>query len=700
MPLFTSPDPRSPLPLVAGCLLALTVAPAAAGAQAGPSPPAVNLGGAEIDLKLELPDGDGGFAEPDALTYGPEYMNLANCSCGEDALFQIEFSLKPVPTQAISNLPVEIWTGNSCAQEEVDNQESLCFEEDEIADVSDLRTQVIERQIQVRHLFPPIGGGAECERIDTQKRAVYAIIDEGRDGFGEGDYEAHWEIEADSRPPPEPRNPKARGSEESVEITWDEPDSRDEDIDYFQVLCARADATAAQPDAADEFGGIEKRYLTSLDVCGRAADGACPRAPSGAAERLAGGGSDAGPDAGSGIDAGTDGDAGPPEGECVTGLPGRLDSLDPLHLCGSVQGNTNTNVRAEGLENGVDYRIVLLIVDKARNVTAIDLGVATPEPAIDFWEDYKNSGGRAKGGCSAGQAGLGGLGLALVVVAIVGFGFRSVRRRRRRTGGIAGGAAILLLALSPRVASAQPWWEGYDEPVQEQAGPAQPNWGLEIKLGPYFPDVDQEFGDGEGPFERMFGDGPLLMSQITLDRYFLYPLGQLGLSASLGFLTRSANAFKTNEDGSRSEDRSVGDKTVFRLFPASLGVVYRFTQLDDQLRIPVVPYGRVGLSYYYWWVTKPSGGTAEAPTDDCPDLMGCEGEPGRGGSLGWQATAGLAVRIERIDPDAEVSLRTELGIEHAGLIFEFTYAKVDGFGSSEKMSVGDATWFGGINFEF
>jgi hypothetical protein len=82
------------------------------------------------------------------------------------------------------------------------------------------------------------------------------------------------------------------------------------------------------------------------------------------------------------------------------------------------------------------------------------------------------------------------------------------------------------------------------------------------------------------------------------------------------------------------------------------------------------------------------------------DLQDCEGEPGRGGSLGWQATVGLAIRAERIDPDAEQSLRNELGIEHAGLIFEYTYAVVDGFGSDEKLSVGDATWFGGLNFEF
>ena len=61
------------------------------------------------------------------------------------------------------------------------------------------------------------------------------------------------------------------------------------------------------------------------------------------------------------------------------------------------------------------------------------------------------------------------------------------------------------------------------------------------------------------------------------------------------------------------------------------------------------------------------------------------------GSLGWQGAVGLAIRAERVDPDAEIALRTELGIEHAGLVLELAYAKVDGFGSNEKLAVGDLT---------
>ena len=41
-----------------------------------------------------------------------------------------------------------------------------------------------------------------------------------------------------------------------------------------------------------------------------------------------------------------------------------------------------------------------------------------------------------------------------------------------------------------------------------------------------------------------------------------------------------------------------------------------------------------------------------------------------------------------------------LDVEGTPVMVEATWAKVDGFGSDKRLSVGDATWFGGINFEF
>jgi hypothetical protein len=77
----------------------------------------------------------------------------------------------------------------------------------------------------------------------------------------------------------------------------------------------------------------------------------------------------------------------------------------------------------------------------------------------------------------------------------------------------------------------------------------------------------------------------------------------------------------------------------------------------------------------------------------------CSQNKALGGSLGVQGSIGLAVRAERVDASAAMSMR-ESGIEHAGIYAELSLAKVDGFGSDKKLSVGDRTWFAGVNFEF
>ncbi|MCP4447738.1 MAG: hypothetical protein GY811_20735, partial [Myxococcales bacterium] len=302
-----------------------------------------------------------------------------------------------------------------------------------------------------------------------------------------------------------------------------------------------------------------------------------------------------------------------------------------------------------------------------------------------------------------------------------------MRRRRRslRKGGgnesrplptvgrrvvMATAGAIALLAFSA-TASAQTYWDEYNEPL-ESDNPAS-HWNFEMKFGPYSPSVDDSSG-GMTPFSDVYGEKWKVMTIFGLDRYFAFPSGQLGITGTIGFSNRSAKAYALGPDGEPYESttgewkgelvRSKGDSTSFRLMPTSLGAVYRFTDLDEKYGIPVVPYGKFALAYYLWWFTDPSGDTSEIPTSACPDAgmpgSDCDGNLGRGGSFGYQATVGVAIRAERIDPGAELSLRTEMGIEHAGFFVEIQRADVDGFGASKKLSVGDTTWFGGINFEF
>jgi hypothetical protein len=159
------------------------------------------------------------------------------------------------------------------------------------------------------------------------------------------------------------------------------------------------------------------------------------------------------------------------------------------------------------------------------------------------------------------------------------------------------------------------------------------------------------------------------------------PGGQLGVGGTLGVLGKTGKAL--DAAGRPSED-----ETKFRLIPFAATAIYRMTMLDDEYGVPVLPYLRAGLAYYIWWITKPSGAVA--------DYMG---DKGRGATLGIQASAGLSVRAERIDPDAAASMR-DSGLFHAGFYAEFQLGWVNGFGSDKKLAVGDKTWFAGFDFEF
>jgi hypothetical protein len=154
-------------------------------------------------------------------------------------------------------------------------------------------------------------------------------------------------------------------------------------------------------------------------------------------------------------------------------------------------------------------------------------------------------------------------------------------------------------------------------------------------------------------------------------------------------LGKSGHSFMTDENTGEPTDERSEDSTSFRMFPLSLSAVYRVTQLADSTVIPLVPYGRVGLSYYIWRFTKGNGNVASVGEDEA-----------FGATLGWQASVGLAIRADRLDDEAARSLRSDLGVEHAGFFVELTYADVSGLGQSNKLHVGDLTWAAGINFEF
>jgi outer membrane protein W len=165
-------------------------------------------------------------------------------------------------------------------------------------------------------------------------------------------------------------------------------------------------------------------------------------------------------------------------------------------------------------------------------------------------------------------------------------------------------------------------------------------------------------------------------------------------------MQKRARTFTMDSDPADPNRARATDENKFRLLPTALTASYRFTLLDDEYGIPVVPYVRAGLAYYLWWISA-ADGTASVCKDGSDQQLNpmCAKDKAIGASLGVQGSIGLSIRAERIDSSTATSMR-QSGIQHAGIYGELSLASVSGFGSDSKLSVGDRTWFAGVAFEF
>jgi hypothetical protein len=366
--------------------------------------------------------------------------------------------------------------------------------------------------------------------------------------------------------------------------------------------------------------------------------------------------------------------------ECADfyGAPSGIADLDPRYLCSNLV--TGQGARISPLANGATYEFHVVAVDAQRNASnPVPLGTAVPEVTEDFYGRYVRAGGTADGGfCSMGAA-RPGWGVAAIVVCAL-----ALARRRWRA------AAALVLAVSSLATSAAGAESRYASPQ---------NFAAEIKFGPYLPDVDEQFGNGQTPYRDVFGTDSSLLTQFEFDWQFLRtPIGSLGAGLLYGFFWETAAALTA--DGTRSQ----ADETSLRAHTLGGLLVLRVDALWRYLHVPLVPYGKIGIDYYIWWITEGDGSVANCP-DDCP-IAGDGRDPqdikARGGSMGWQASPGIALLLDVLEPDAARLLDTEIGINHSYAFFELLLADVDNFGSQDNptLHLGDRTWTAGLAFEF
>ena len=226
-------------------------------------------------------------------------------------------------------------------------------------------------------------------------------------------------------------------------------------------------------------------------------------------------------------------------------------------------------------------------------------------------------------------------------------------------------------------------------PRPPHGGWARGRYVLEIKLGPYHPNVDSEPGITGHPYDDIFGSGPTIRSDFEVGiALYRGPLGWLGLSGSIGYLSDSAKALAGTAGG------TTGDSTSFSMVPMALSGVWRIDQLAERYNIPIVPYAKLGLGSSFWW-SKNGAGNDSSFTDPTSGKTG----HARGSVFGYQAELGAQILLDGLDASTARSLSADLGIQHLYAFVELLYAKLDNFGAKDRIHLGDTTWLAGIAFE-
>jgi hypothetical protein len=207
---------------------------------------------------------------------------------------------------------------------------------------------------------------------------------------------------------------------------------------------------------------------------------------------------------------------------------------------------------------------------------------------------------------------------------------------------------------------------------------------VELRVGPYLPRVDDEFG-GATPFRDLFGDDNRFLIGMEIDWQLLRipHFGSLGPGLGWGYTTMSGGQLLTDGSGDRAKQ-----DTSLTIMPFYLVGVLRVDMFARDTDVPLVPYVKAGLGYALWWVGDGED-TAEST----------DGVTGRGRSYGWQFALGGMFLLDVLDQNAAIEFDSTTGVNNSYVFLEWYNSMLDGFGGGDQMNVGANTWMLGLALE-
>lgn len=222
-------------------------------------------------------------------------------------------------------------------------------------------------------------------------------------------------------------------------------------------------------------------------------------------------------------------------------------------------------------------------------------------------------------------------------------------------------------------------WRQQSRPRLDQEA-ARSRFAGEVRFGPYYPKVDDEFG-GKGPYAQVFGESPRLYFGLELDwKIVRIPfVGPIGPGFGWGYTRASA---KAKVQGGNTES---GSDTGLWIMPMHVSAVLRVDEIARRTVIPIVPYAKLGLGVALW------GASAAG------ENVTVDGVAGEGSSTGLHTALGLMLGLSWLDRSAQAAMRNASGIYEAYVFGEWMNASL---GNSNQMRVGTSTWVVGLAFDF
>jgi hypothetical protein len=619
------------------------------------------LAESDFTIYVEVKNADGGWdklSTDDTKTF----FNSARCNCGSIVHFVVEttatskLSTLIAASGADGEARLYLSQVNGCTIDPTDNDYG-CVSIDSVDDLSSLiKTGYwTSAEISVTKLF---GSSSNCELLKTQY--VWLWIDTASDGSADltGDSAPSLSLRLDGKVPTAPSELSVQGGKEALILSWtasSTSSASSSDLAGYLVFCEHSTGSVAFSTSPYDSQFVSPEILS--------VNALCPNEDALASSYFA----------------------------------TTFANLDVSYLCSGLIGSDQTSYRLKGLENDVEYTLVMVAVDNNGNLSApTDPITGTPVLTVDFYNEYVNEGGQPAGGyCDMvrGAARPGALACLLFGAVIV-----YARTRRKRGGkwlwliplvGILGARPALGQAVYHDEDAMRMFSEEFSPINLGPRGQSPRTMAMEFKIAPYSPNIDSGLSNGATPHKTVFGTSTRLLYTLEVDYEILQRFGTLSVGATIGIFAESGKAFVGTPDGFSTGVRS-SDSTGLRLIPFSLLAVYRMDVLAEQWNVPFVPYAKLGLNYTFWKITDGNGDAATLT----------QGGRGTGGTAGWQVTGGLALQLDILDPASMRELDSESGLNHMYAFFEYSHIDASGLGMSNRLHVGDDTWSAGLLLEF